>query len=1483
MRRIRGLDRRRQNRAKAAQTEALEQRTLLTTLQLLHASDLEAGVPAIEDAPRFSAVVDSLRGEFANTLLLSSGDNFIPGPVFDAGEDPAFDTLLGGTGIRGRADIGFMNAMGFDASVIGNHEFDAGPGGLATAIGEDGTWPGADFPYLSANLDFTGESDLQALVNSGDIRPWVLQQVNGELFGIIGATTPLLDTISSPGGVGVSPSDPDDLAALAAIIQNEIDVLEFIGVNHIILVSHLQQLSVEQALIPLLDGVDIVIAGGSDTLLADSTDILRPGDVADETYPLMSADAAGDPVAIVSTDGQYSYVGRLVVEFDANGTLIPASIDEDVSGAFATDGPGVDRVGGTANPEVVEIAETLREILEADVSQLHGRTEFFLNGTRADVRTQETNLGNLTADANLAFAKSLDDSVMVSLKNGGGIRADIGFVDPDSGEAFPPQADQFRETGQINQLEIDNTLRFNNGLSLLDLSAADLLEVIEHGVSASGPGETPGRFPQIGGMRFSFDERLPAGERVQSLAIVNEHGEIIDIIVEHGEVVGDPDREIRIVTLGFLAGGGDGYPFDTLGSNVVDTGIGERQALKDYLDLSFDISPFAQPDLPPQEDFRIQQLTLRPDEVLTQGLLDVVGSFETGVFDEGAAEIVAYDPFTLQAFFTNSDSNTLGILDLFDPSAPVLVDEIDLSPFGGGPNSVAVFDGLVAVAVEADTVTDPGSVVFFDTDGFLQDQLTVGALPDMLTFTPDGSKLLVANEGEPDDGVDPEGSVSIIDLSGGLLGATVTTADFTAFNGDEDALRAEGVRIFPGIVAANDFEPEYIAVSPDGTTARVAMQEANAFAVLDLTTDTIVDVQPLGLKDHSLPGNGLDASDRDDEINIQNWPVFGMFMPDAITSFEIGGETFFASANEGDARDEDDRVKDLTLDPTAFPNAADLQMDENLGRLEVSLIDGDTDGDGDFDQLFAYGSRSFTIWDTDGNIVFDSGDDFEQITAKMFPEDFNSSNDDNDDFDSRSDAKGPEPEAITTGVIGSQTYAFIGLERMGGVMVYDITDPAEASFVQYLNNRDFSADADTSEAGDLGPEDLKFVPAIDSPTGSPVLISANEVSGTVTVFEVTVPYVEVDAPAGSVVFIEEFEGQLFVDIDGETALTQPVSDTRSLTINGLGAGIEVIVFSEGNLRLPDGLVLNNTVDFESIGIDGTFDRDMIDIFGSGFGVNGLSAWVQPGADTVEVFGFEGEDLLGVTRGFDPLSLNNVTLFGGDENDHFVLNAEGADLTVHGEEGSDTYDFSDASGGVRVDLNRISRRLTSRFGRRGFRFSNNIGAGMKLHGFGVENIIGSEFNDKLTGDRAANIINGGGGRDLLIGGRSSADRDVLVGGDDRDVIRSHGGSTIMIGGLGADIMIGGRGSDLLIGGETAHDNDLDALRAISDEWSSGNSYEDKIANLQAGVGLAGVKLDATTVDDDLERDILFGRTGRDWFLSFGLDLLPDRRPDEQVGF
>jgi 2',3'-cyclic-nucleotide 2'-phosphodiesterase (5'-nucleotidase family) len=749
-------------------------------------------------------------------------------------------------------------------------------------------------------------------------------------------------------------------------------------------------------------------------------------------------------------------------------------------------------------------------------------------------------------------------------------------------------------------------------------------------------------------------------------------------------------------------------------------------------------------------------------------------------FDEGATEIPAYFPGVDSVFITDGQNGIVRIIDISNPANPVFTGEIDFTTDVSndqgvdasalGINSVAFNGSLVALAIEYENTMmvngqevefqDNGFIALYSSSGTFITSVTAGSLPDMLTFTSSGDTIVVANEGEPseDYSVDPEGSVSIIDVTT-PSSPVVATADFTSFN--KAALNAAGVRIFgPNATAAQDLEPEYVTIRND--TAYVSCQENNALAIVELSSATVLDVVPLGYKDFSTGNNKLDASNRDDQINIQNWPVFGMYQPDAIESFEVGGETYLVTANEGDARDydgfsEEFRIGDLLLETGKF--APDIQDSDQLGRLrttsalglsnkefivqspltgnqevpevttnasgtgEVRLVNGTatfrltvqgidfsnvdaaapvsqdikdatatttTDDDftrlhihtgdpssnggiihffydqvvspviaqgGDsiasisyslnpddnsviiegefigldedflaaakaaqfldtinyyfnlhtvgnpggeirgnlnrgkalyndededrgfaiYDTLYSYGARSFSIWKVGPSgpeRVYDSEDDFEQITAQRFPAFFNSTNDENV-FDNRSDDKGPEPEGVVVGKIGSETYAFIGLERIGGVMVYNITDPMNPHFENYVNNRDFSVtfgteeDSDPTEAQlsavkDLGPEGLVFIPAADSPNNSALLAVTNEVSGTFTIYELnnTADYTL------TVLHNNDGESNLFAGNDQPGGIARFKTAVDSVRNEQASLGNGLVMLSSGDNILP---------------------------------------------------------------------------------------------------------------------------------------------------------------------------------------------------------------------------------------------------------------------------------------------------------------------------
>lgn len=468
-------------------------------------------------------------------------------------------------------------------------------------------------------------------------------------------------------------------------------------------------------------------------------------------------------------------------------------------------------------------------------------------------------------------------------------------------------------------------------------------------------------------------------------------------------------------------------------------------------------------------------------------------------------EIVAFDSSSGRYFVTNGGTNSLDVYAASATGTLFVVQSIALS---GAPNSVATKNGLVAVAVEGATGQAPGAVQFFDasTGAASGPAVTVGAMPDMLVFTPNGQKVLTANEGEVDTAtglINPEGSVSIVDVAS----RTAMTASFVPWNGQKAALQALGVRLSNqnGITLAQDVEPEYLTIDAAGTTAWVTLQEANAIAEVDIATATVTQIRPLQFKNHNLLGNELDVSDQDGiNGNFQNWPIRGIYMPDAITSFTIGGVTYLATANEGDSRADfagfqDERrgntlAASLVLDAedptpeTGLYTLAQLSTNALLGRLNFATSDddirrGDTDGDGDVDQLYAFGGRSFTIWNTDGTLVYDSGS---QIEREMLARGLW--------VDSRSDDKGPEPESVTFGVVNGTPVLFVGLERTHAVLVYEVSNPAAPMLRDVVNV------AAESSIGSTRPEGLQFIPANENATGRPLLAVCSEGDGALSLF-----------------------------------------------------------------------------------------------------------------------------------------------------------------------------------------------------------------------------------------------------------------------------------------------------------------------------------------------------------------------------------------------
>lgn len=729
------------------------------TLQVLHSSDHEAGLNAVSRMPLWASLHARFKQDYVNTIVLTPGDLWIPGPFYAAEADPSlelplehFYTQLLGTPVNlpsgaqtsGRVTMAAMNAVGVTAASFGNHEFDLGTNPIAGIIRPSGQYPGALFPYLSANLDFSADTgaiggNLAAAVTAdgqeassikGRIAGTAVVTVGGEKIGLVGATTQILASISSPGAVRVIGPQQNDMEALAAILQPKIDALAAQGINKIVLMSHLQQYAFELDLATRLKGVDIVLAAGSHALFADADDVLRSGDVPAEGYPVLRFNADGDPVLIVSTPNEYAYVGRLVVEFDAEGRIVTDRLADYVSvnGAWATTPERVAEAWGVA-PEalftseafapgstgqrVKELADAVGAVINAQDGTWFGFTDVFLSGRRIEVRRQETNLGNLTADANLAEAKKTDPTVLVSIKNGGGIRDSIGaVVGTPIAQEVPPLAnpDAGKPAGAVSQLDIVNSLRFNNALTLLTLTADGLKRILEHGVSTLTASNTPGQFPQVSGVNFSFDLTKPSGSRIQNAVIVNEAGDIVDVLVRDGALVGDAGREIRIVTLNFLANGGDGYPFGTLGKDRVDlVSLGQRSGAATFADDGTEQDALAEflaarhatpetaysaPNTPVELDTRIQQTVFRLDTV--EPALEF-GLYRNATF-RGEAE-------TLRNPMTNLVYTAEKVAGTFNSNAPDDPTGTSLARFRAGDGDITVsridFDGTGSLGSNA--------------------------------------------------------------------------------------------------------------------------------------------------------------------------------------------------------------------------------------------------------------------------------------------------------------------------------------------------------------------------------------------------------------------------------------------------------------------------------------------------------------------------------------------------------------------------------------------------------------------------------------------------------------------------------------------------------------------------------------------------------------------------------------------------------------
>jgi VCBS repeat-containing protein len=672
-------------------------------LQVLHFYG-ESGTLVSKTAPILGAMVDKFDDQFANTLILGEGDTFIPGPWLTAGADPSVNAVVGGTTALGRPDIAIFNAIGVDASAVGNHEFDLGSPVYQGAITPGGGFAGALFPLVTANLNFAGDSALRGLADAsiggtatnnfagqeastikGKFAPSTVVTQGGEKIGIVGLTTQLLLSVTSPNGTTVKDPAGDggqlNLQELASILQPVIDALTAQGINKIVLIDQLDNINNNKALLPLLRGVDINVAGGGHERLGDANDVpvAFNGHGADfiptDSYPIVTQGADGKTALIVTTDTEFTYLGRLVVDFNQAGEIVLGSLDNTINGAYASNEATLQRVynttdsaasiiaSSTIGTQVQTITTAVNNVIVAKDGTFFGFSNVYLEGDRVFGRNQEVNLGDVTADANSAALRKIvgDVPFIVSLKNGGGIRASIGSIDEDGGK-IPPAAnpDVNKPSGAVSQLDIENALRFDNKLMAFDTTVQGLLNILNFG---AGLGPNNGGFPQIGGVAYSYDPALPGnipssgpattlGSRIRDVSLIDENGNTIVKLVDNGVILQDVPSKITIVTLNFTANGGDGYPTKANGENFryllndgtlsgpVDEALdftaavnvppnaeGEQKAFADFLAQNFSTpdKAYNTPDTPQSGDLRIQNQTQRADTVL-----DAVAVTENG-------------------------------------------------------------------------------------------------------------------------------------------------------------------------------------------------------------------------------------------------------------------------------------------------------------------------------------------------------------------------------------------------------------------------------------------------------------------------------------------------------------------------------------------------------------------------------------------------------------------------------------------------------------------------------------------------------------------------------------------------------------------------------------------------------------------------------------------------------------------------------------
>lgn len=1129
------------------------------TLSIMHTNDSHANV---DKYPKLVTAAKEVKKEKPNSVLVHAGDVFSGTLYFNE--------------FQGQADLEFMNLMGYDVMTFGNHEFDLGSNAdghkaLADFI------KGAKFPFVSSNIDFSNDDNLQGLfsdLNSsspedGKIYNGIVKEIDGQKVGFFGLTTAETADISSPGKVKFQDYIEEAEKAVKAF--------EGMGVNKIVAVTHIgyddnAAVDNDLELAKAVDGIDVIIGGHSHTQL-DKPKVV---------------DEDGTPTVIAQAYQYNDFLGTLDVEFDSKGNVVKnegklikvADKTEDAE-AVAKLTQYKTQVDKTAKTEIGVTAEQ---------PLLNPRTSAD-NPDDKSVRKNETILGNLITDGMLAKANAVTDGkVIMALQNGGGIRAAI-------------------EAGPITVGEVITVLPFGNTLATMNLTGAEIKQAFETSFK-SYPTESGG-FLHVSGAKVEFDSTKPAGQRVVSVKYKDADGNYVEL---------ENTQSYTIATNAFTAKGGDGYDVFAKAygeGRVTDLGLSDWENFAEHLktlttiptEIEGRILDVAGKGEEEDEEEKINKdpgttpAATSPAEIKPYNsnpeklTVSQIARYDSGKGSTGT-EIMAYDSERKLGFVTNGAVGGFDIMSFADLKTGVYTviestKRVVLADYGiaGVKNITSIAshptEDLIAIAAYGEK-TERGYIVFATKGGKYVKHVQVGYLPDSLEFTPDGSKLVVANEGEPsiDTQIDPEGSISVINIAD----YSVKDLKFTKHMLDDNVRMSYQGK---GSSYLQQLEPEYVTITDDSTMAYVSLQENNAIATVDLTTDTITGVKGLGVLDHSVEGFEMDANKDDKAANIVKAPILTFHMPDAIDTFTINGKKYIITPNEGDSRDyEETGGYSEVVDLEDLENVS-LQAEHYKGYTqdELNAFDKKTikgykvtkengkNAEGSYEAIYGFGGRSFSIFEAATmEQKFDSGSQFETIIKEKTPNYFNTNNDEIK-LDNRSDDKGPEPESAVVGVVEGTTYAFIGLERHGAIMVYDLSNPENPEFVTMLSSRDFSQGV----AGDVSPEGLKFVAAEESPTGKALLIATHEVSGTIAVYELgegngETPTVKVPANefSGSEQEPKIYEGNVEVDITDIEKLENAVVDGNLILVGTL----------TGKLTFSNVTVKGNA-DFKDLGGDTT--------------------------------------------------------------------------------------------------------------------------------------------------------------------------------------------------------------------------------------------------------------------------------------------------------